>query len=426
MVAKLGEGLRKPHSLLTQGSPLLTDVGRRRVGPTQGEGLGAGRLIVPLGDTTIRRYWPGDLRSFHTRASVAWEFDTEGVLREYAVNVLRLTTGTFGLLAAVREMQSTNRCTNHNANPNGSLTNMSLVNATNGLTTLTEVNDAAAVATAKLHLVCTSGMVFCLDNTLGDTIAHAAVSGAAQNGLVVTLSAYVRGGTGALNLITGSLSGIHGGSTAFTASADYVRCRHGTTPSQASTMFGIRADVGQKVWFILNQLEDAAISTSRPSSPIVVAGSQVTRARDEIAIPIEVAEGQPFYQYVDFVRNNSNANGATTRILGADEATVKGLGLSSTNTGSVSDGTTALTTSNTSTVATRNRMACAANTAGRSLCLDGGTVVSDAVAQYAATRILLGQRARSSDTNSGNFHFHEVRLGRVRPSADVVRLGTMS
>jgi hypothetical protein len=201
----------------------------------------------------------------HTNFTSAYAQTAAGVLVPFAAAAPRITDR--GLLI---EGARTNKSTNYNAAPNGSLTNV--IKFGDAAATLTEVDDSAALAAAGLQNICPSGKVFKLDNTAGVAAAVAWCAGVTGNTNTHTASAYVRGGTG-------SFAQYSAGGTpygAWAASSSYVR-RVGTfTPVDASRVCAIVADAGQVVYFILNQLEEGGFV----SSPIVVAGASATRAAD--------------------------------------------------------------------------------------------------------------------------------------------------
>lgn len=208
------------------------------------------------------------------RLTSATYYDKDGVLRVSPAGGIRMDhdQATKAARGVLIESSRTNKCINHNANPTD-LTNVFMFGEPS--TTLTLVNDAAALGAAGLGGVCSSGMVFKLDNSLGVSFASAVVSGPQGNDNVHASSAFVRGGAGALQASSGD------GFSPFAASPTYRRLS--TTFSHASDMtlrFAIRADAGQVVYFILNQLEEGDFATS----PIITQGTQVTRGADALSI----------------------------------------------------------------------------------------------------------------------------------------------
>lgn len=176
-----------------------------------------------------------------------------------------VTLAAKGLLV---EEARTNKNTNYNASPNGSLTN--LTKSGDAASVLSEVDDTAALTAAGLGSI-GNAKAFLLDNSLGATSAFVTFGGQVGNTNAHCFSVYVRGGTG----YAGQPSGT--GGVTFTTSSSYVRrTAENWTPAFTTTPALIRADAGQSVYFILNQLEECAFVTS----PIVVAGAAVTRTAD--------------------------------------------------------------------------------------------------------------------------------------------------
>jgi len=56
----------------------------------------------------VTSYGPADLQAYHTRATKAWAFNASGVLQEFAPNILRVVPSPAGVMAALREPESTN------------------------------------------------------------------------------------------------------------------------------------------------------------------------------------------------------------------------------------------------------------------------------------------------------------------------------
>src|SRR5687767_3198088 len=77
------------------------------------------------------------------RSGSAWAFNPSGVLTLFTANQPRIVMGPAGRLAVLREPLTTNKCTNHNAVPDGSLTNAT--KSGDAAATLTEVADSAAL-----------------------------------------------------------------------------------------------------------------------------------------------------------------------------------------------------------------------------------------------------------------------------------------
>lgn len=215
----------------------------------------------------------------YTRTGVKFELNTSSALARFAANVPGIVpdVGYFSRGAL------TNKCTNHNANPNGALTNMN--RSGDAAATLTEVDDTAQLQIADLigtDRPCTNGKVFQLDNSAGTTTAFATVNGGTGNLNPHSVSAYVRGGTGACGL----------GGTArptFPASSNYVRRTHlNATPAATTNNASISADPGQVVFFILNQL----VEGPNPGPIIVTAGAAASVGSDNLSTAVAMPSGE--------------------------------------------------------------------------------------------------------------------------------------
>lgn len=343
-----------------------------------------------------------------TRGSAAWAFNSAGVLVPFASGVPRIVPSPVGLMSVLREPQRTNKCVNYNAVPNGSLTGVS--KGGDAAATLTEVDDSAALAAAGLSTVCSSGKVFKLDNSAGSTNAYASISGPTGNTNDHSFSAYVRG-SGTCLLRTGYTTVADSVASALTSG--YVRRvgRHssGLTSGakNASDVVWILAYPGAIVYFILNQLEEGAFETT----PIVTAGSAVTRVRDQVSFSYAIGAASPASTFFDGVLTSSSGSPV---LLGnhtgpvASWVYVQG----STNLGSMYNGTSALSTANTYTANTRLRIASSAGATGRSVCLNGGSVASDSNTMPAqpASIMRVGQLTNASDAQANAVYIHGVRM----------------
>lgn len=222
----------------------------------------AGRYLVQGGGSATFAAATGV--SF-VRASSGLAETTSGVLVPFASGAPRITDR--GLLI---EEARTNKVTIHNANP---VDLTGVARSGDAASTLTLVNDAAALAAAGLSGVVTGGQVFRLDNSAGVATAFASFSGATGNTNPHRGTVYVRGGTGVLAM-AGS------GSSAFPASVGYVRREAAMTPDTTARTLYLRADAGQVLYIILPVLEEGGFATS----PIVTQGAATTRAADVCSV----------------------------------------------------------------------------------------------------------------------------------------------
>lgn len=211
------------------------------------------------------------------QAGSNYEIDANGQLVPFAANQPRILPGigyrAYGAL--------TNKCTNYNANPTD-LTGVA--KSGDAAATLTVVDDSAALAAAGLAGICTSGKVYKLDNSAGSITSTASFSGQTANTNAHSATIFVRGGTG----VVFNNFGDSPGASAFGASATYVRRSYSMTPGGTNRQMTIRADIGQVVYFILNQLTETTIAAS--SLPIIpTTGSAATVAaadmREALALP---------------------------------------------------------------------------------------------------------------------------------------------
>lgn len=202
-----------------------------------------------------------------SRATEALNADAAGQWYAFASGALRVTSAGcfFG-------EGTTNKCTNYNAAPTD-LTNVT--KSGDAAATLTVVDDTAALIAAGFGSLIAAGKmngkVYKLDNSAGSANAFAIFGGQTGNTNTHTFSVFVRGGAGAL---AGILSTV-----AFSSAAAYRRVQQNAVPSSAANQPSVRADPGQIVYFILNQLEEKTYATN----PVIVAGAAATRNTDALA-----------------------------------------------------------------------------------------------------------------------------------------------
>lgn len=344
-----------------------------------------------------------------TRASTAWAFNSAGVLVPYAAGQPRIVPSPVGVMSVLSEPQSTNKCTNYNANPNGSLTNLS--KGGDAAATLTEVNDSAALAAAGLSTVCSSGKVFKLDNSAGVSIAYVDAYGATNNTNDHTLSAYMRG-SGSAYLRTGFTLTNDWGPVTLTSSYARIVSRQGSGlaggSKNSADVLRVVAHPGAVAYFILNQLEEQAYSTS----PIVVAGSQVTRA-------IEVVSGTPALNsaegtlWVDFSVPNVVQSGvflftvsewANSYIALRQNAASPAVPIRKDMVANAD-----LYPAGTVVANARHRMAARYKAGDNAACFNGGAVASNARSDVTVTHTNVFIGNLDGVTNSGVKYIHGVR-----------------
>ncbi|HYF20512.1 MAG TPA: hypothetical protein VEA40_21785 [Ramlibacter sp.] len=399
-------------------------------------GTGAAGLRVTLNerespiahmDGLSLRLSPEDMRPFHTRASAAWAFDANGVLQQYAANVLRVVPSPAGVTSALREPASTNKCLNYNANPNEAAGTVETVGGANTISnvavngdasaTLSVVDDAAALAAAGLSSVCTSGKVYKLDNSAGAATADATVSGTVGNLNGHTTSVYWRGSGQAKLGLSGGLG------TAQALGGSYVRHTDSNrTPAATSNVLMVRAEPGAIVYFILNQLEELPFVTT----PIVVAGSAVTRTADNFA---QTSAGQALQSgqggaYMAFQHNGYNSFDGLFQL---DDATASNRHIAYLNSSTavvyrkdVAAAATTLSGGTAVSTAATNKVSIGYGTTAPTLAIGGGavTTMADATVPAGLTRWSFGIGGGSA---GGSYYISEFRLYRTRPNANKQR-----
>lgn len=202
-----------------------------------------------------------------SRASSGYAQTVAGALLSFSSNVPRITDQ--GLLV---EEARTNKTTNFNANPTD-LTNITKTG--DAAATLAVVDDTAALLAGGLQNICTSGKVYKLDNTAGTGDAFALPAGTQGNTNPHSYSIYARGPQSAWRF--GNSSSVPNRSD---LTAAYARAKLENVSTTAANTLTVGARAGGIVFFILNQLEEGAFTTS----PIVVAGSSTTRAADVLSL----------------------------------------------------------------------------------------------------------------------------------------------
>ena len=189
------------------------------------------------------------------------------------------------------EPVSTNKCTNYNANPDSGAvtpTDLATFNAA-GVTGVTAtggdgsslfgvVSDTTELAAAGLDALCTDGLVLKIDNTSGAAAAYLTFSPVTGNTNDHAITAWIRntGDTARLRLINGSDIG-----DLLAVSVPYRKVETLCTNVVGTDIARVQANPGAVVYFILNQLEEKAFSTSE----IITEGSAVTRNKDDLSYP---------------------------------------------------------------------------------------------------------------------------------------------
>ncbi len=151
------------------------------------------------------------------------------------------------------ENQATNKLTCRKHNPTDTT---GLTKSGDAAATLSVVDDAAALASAGLSALCSNGKAYCLDNSLGATVAFANSIAQVGNSNTHTVAAYIRGGAGDIRVTL--LGGA--GSTAFSANAGYVWRTAAPPGPNAGSQWAITANAGQVIYFILPLMAEQAFA----------------------------------------------------------------------------------------------------------------------------------------------------------------------
>lgn len=317
-----------------------------------------------------------------SRSSVGYAETLGGKLVLFQPNQPRWTDK--GLLV---EEARTNKCTNTSVNP-ASLTNVT--KSGDAAAVLSVVDDSAALAGIGL-----SGNVFKLDNSAGVAEGIAEFGGQVGNTNSHVASIYVRGGSGRL------LDSGGGGPQTFGASSTYRRIvTPAYTPGATTRQMRVRADAGQIIYFILNQLEEGSFVTS----PISVAGATATRAADNISVGgLNLPQGITLA--TEFLTDVVHPS-ATRRIANlADAADADRNAITitqSAQTVRVSDEAGSTPSGNSFTLGAAARAAAMFNATEGRLSLNGGAVVSGAYpAANDLVNLHLGSLAGSSSFLNG-------------------------
>jgi hypothetical protein len=197
-----------------------------------------------------------------TRAGSVLMLGPDGY-EEFAAGELARIDGIGAQVAPARA----NKCENWNANP-VDLTGVS--KSGDAASVLSVVDDSAALVAAGLSNICTSGMVYKLDNSAGTTNAIAQFSGGTGNTNSHVVSAFMRGS----GIAKPQLSAV--GASNATMTNDYMRIDRAITPTAGTNLMTILASPGAVVYFILNQLEEGSFATP----PIITTGAAASRAGD--------------------------------------------------------------------------------------------------------------------------------------------------
>lgn len=201
---------------------------------------------------------------------------------------------------------ATNKCTNYNAAPDASLTNMTKTG--DAAAVLSRVDDSAALATGKLTARCPSGYAFQLDNSAGTGNAFVIVTGSVTNTNPHSILAYARKVSG------GSDPGIalsnQEGLTTFSNSGYALVKSENITPEATTRAWMIKVPAGTIARWVLNTLVEAKYV----GVDIIVSGSAVSRTAPAFytTTPSYITAGNPFVKVKKFKWLAAPANHAAT------------------------------------------------------------------------------------------------------------------
>jgi hypothetical protein len=337
-----------------------------------------------------------------SRAGAGLAQQVDGPWLSFGTNVPRITDK--GLLV---EEARTNKSTNFSANPSD-LTNINRSGA--AAATLSVVDDTAALAAAGLQNICTSGKVYKLDNSAGVTDAFATTNGVNGNTNNCTVSAYARGSG---NFFVDLSAGTGPGTGTIAATAGFVRYSASAVPSAINGACRIRATPGAVIFFILNQLEEGAFVTS----PIVVAGTSVTRAADVITL-IGPASTAALAAKGAYFEGGANAAVSNSRLITyiSQRMTVIGSGASVRNFEGVNNADAALGSGN---AAMGFKSAFGFDATGFTARANGGSLVSITNSYGAlAGPVILGSAAGGAGNGNYNGYMRRVTFGPTKGMFD--------
>lgn len=203
-----------------------------------------------------------------TRNSTATYWDASSELQTAAIDTARTDydpsdDSLRGLLA---EESRTNKCSNYNASPTDT-TGLNL--AGDPAATLTIVDDSTELTNAGLGGI-GNGNAIKLDNSAASSNSRVDIDGSTGNTNPHSVSVFWRGSGNARAEVLGTNLGF------VSLPSGYERRLNENTTPVADRKMTIIVEAGSVVYFVLNQMEEAVTA----SSPIVVAGSSVTREDD--------------------------------------------------------------------------------------------------------------------------------------------------
>ena len=209
--------------------------------------------------------------AYFTRSSTGTKANPNGVFDTFATNTMRRHSD--GLLVHTGVQ---NKCENNNFNPTD-LTGM--VVSGNATATASVVDKSEFIAGTEIERLCTSGMVYEIDNTLGGSgDKEISINGAAGALAAFAMSAWVMTENG----VSGQRIQFDvDGSSEFVSVGQFTQVSNLVTATNTGRTFKVVCPPGAKLWFILNQLQAGSTVTE----PVLTNGAAATTAADNLIIP---------------------------------------------------------------------------------------------------------------------------------------------
>ena len=286
--------------------------GAEAVGVVNTVGTFTGELVSIGGVTAVlKRQSVCDvtITSFSIREVIPqWYAPTLGATRSIATRKgLRQIQTSEAFEGMLIEPAMTNKCTCRKSNPTD-LTNV--MKSGDAASVLSVVSDAAALTAAGLSDICTSGMVYELNNTAGTTTAYASISGSTGNTNPHSGSIYAY----KIGIPNASFT-VDGGTPAISAPTTFTKLLlQNFTPGGTTTKLLAVASAGAKIRFILPQLEESAFCTSPIASAADTAASQ-TRAASVVSAPTSGVFPSTGQDFAVFLERVATAAGQTATLL---------------------------------------------------------------------------------------------------------------
>lgn len=265
-----------PYSKIISGNPRIQAVLKQK-GTVFGSQVSPRVESVYVGDRVQAPYGAsfyaqlrGDVRDHAGNAAATIKRTSDGLYRDllYQWQSAGVDQPRFEFGRLLIEPSATNKCLNWNANPDAALTN---VGAGGGLKT--RVANVSAIEEANLKSICTEGNVVELENNTGSTI-FPVIEGATGN-------TNVHGASIWMNTFGDDVSfGIGGQRISFNTTRLEQCIYENVTPAGTTSRLQFALSAGERIQFVLNQLEEG---TGEMTSPIVTQGASASREVDQLS-----------------------------------------------------------------------------------------------------------------------------------------------